>query len=261
MITKVKMMTPQGRYGYFGLAVLCTGSVMIAGGYVILCTAWYPENAGRWSRTAGVILIYLIWRILAAFRNYPGTIPEACFPGLANRFTIGRGLLICMLAGFLGSPPPEGHLAWIPVSLYGVSLILDGCDGFLARLRGETSAFGAFLDRDLDALGTLIAILLAVDYGRLPAWFVIAGMAYYVFNVGVWCIEKGGHPFNPLPESRQRRSASVLQSVFIVLSLLPGRIIGESDVPAVLVMIPILAGFVNDWRIVSGAPQRGPVSE
>lgn len=254
MITKVKIMNHQRRQRRSILTVFCIGSAAVTGGYALLYRVWNPENAGRWGLATTLLLFVLTGRILTAFRKDPGPLPETFFPGLANRLTILRGLLICVLAGFLGSPPPEGPMAWIPVSLYGCAMILDGYDGYLARLRNETTAFGAFLDRDLDALATLTAILLAVHYARLPSWFLIVGMAYYLFVLGEWWREKRGRPLHPLPESRQRRYAAVLQSVFIALSLLPDRITGESDFPAALVMIPVLAGFVRDWRIVSAPP-------
>ncbi|MEW6335681.1 MAG: CDP-alcohol phosphatidyltransferase family protein [Thermodesulfobacteriota bacterium] len=239
------------------MTALCAGSATIAGGYALLRMVWHPDHAGPWGRAAALMLIVLGWRVWIAFRKYPGGLPGTRFPGLANRFTFLRGLMICALAGFLGVQPPEGPLAWLPLSLYGSVLILDVFDGFLARLRNETSLFGAFLDRDMDALATLTAILLAVHYGRLPPWFVVAGIAYYVFILGQWWRQKRGRPLNPLPESKGRKYAAALQSAFIWLSLFPGGTIGESDIPAALVMIPVLAGFVRDWRAVSASSGPG----
>ena len=52
---------------------------------------------------------------------------------------------------------------------------------------------------------------------------------------------------HPLPASRYRRYAAVLQSVFIALSLMPVRVLPKSDMTAALVLIPVLAGFLRDW--------------
>jgi len=134
-------------------AVFFAGLLLIGGGYALLQSAWIPENAFRWTCAAVMALPVLIWRILIAFPKEPGKLPDAYFPGLANQLTIFRGLLICLLTGFLSLNPPEGFLAWIPDFLYSTALIMDGFDGYLARLRKETSAFGTFLDRDLDCLG------------------------------------------------------------------------------------------------------------
>jgi CDP-diacylglycerol--glycerol-3-phosphate 3-phosphatidyltransferase len=206
-------------------------------------------------------LLLLIWRILSAFPKEPGKLPDSYFPGLANQLTIFRGLLLCLLAGFLFLNPPEGFLAWIPGFLYSATLIIDGFDGYTARLRRETTAFGAFLDLDLDALGTLISVLLAVHYARLPDWCILTGMAYYLFAFGKWQRKKRGLPLHPLPASRYRRSVTVVMWVFIALALLPVTVLPKSDMMAALVMIPVLAGFLRDWRIVAGYDLRALSSE
>lgn len=242
-------------------AVFFAALLLIGGGDALLQSTWIPEKVCRWTCAAVLALLILIWRILIAFAKEPGKLPEAYFPGLANQLTIFRGLLICLLVGFLFLNPPEGFLAWIPGFLYSTALIMDGFDGYLARLCKETSAFGAFLDRDLDALGTLIGVLLAVHYTRLPDWYILAGMAYYLFACGEWWREKRGLPLRPLPASRYRRHVAVVQSVFIALALLPVSVLPKSDMTAALVMIPVLAGFLRDWRIVAGYDLRALSSE
>lgn len=242
-------------------AVFFAALFLIGGGSALLQSTWIPEKVCRWTCAAVLALLILIWRILIAFAKEPGKLPEAYFPGLANQLTIFRGLLICLLVGFLFLNPPEGFLAWIPGFLYSTALIMDGFDGYLARLCKETSAFGAFLDRDLDALGTLIGVLLAVHYTRLPDWYILAGMAYYLFACGEWWREKCGLPLRPLPASRYRRHVAVVQSVFIALALLPVSVLPKSDMTAALVMIPVLAGFLRDWRIVAGYDLRALSSE
>ena len=122
--------------------------------------------------------------------------------------------------------------------------------------RMETSAFGTFLDRDLDALGTLIGVLLAIHYARLPDWYILAGIAYYLFACEEWWREKRGRSLHPLPASRYRRHVAVVQSVFIALALLPVTVLPKSDITAALVMIPVLAGFLRDWWIVAGYDHR-----
>jgi CDP-diacylglycerol--glycerol-3-phosphate 3-phosphatidyltransferase len=258
---KVNAMYHPYRQHRYVAAVFFAGLLLISGGYALLQSAWIPENACRWTCNAVLALPILIWRIFIAFSKDPGKLPEACFPGLANQLTISRGLLICLLAGFLFLNSPGGFLAWIPGILYFTVLILDGLDGCLARFREETTAFGAFLDRDLDALGTLIGVLLAVQYARLPDWYILAGIAYYLFACGEWCRERRGLPIYPLPKSTYRRNVAAVQSVFIALALLPVTVLPKSDMTAALVMIPVLAGFLRDWRIVDGHALRALSSE
>ena len=240
------------------MTVFFAGLLLIGGGYVLLQGARLRENAGSWLGAALLTLPVVLWRIVLAFPKEPGELPQLFFPGLANRLTIFRGLILCILAGFLALNMPEGGLAWIPGLLFIAALILDGLDGYAARLRNETSSFGAFLDPDLDAMGTLIGTLIAIRYGRLPGWYVLAGMAYYVFVFGRWMRKRRGLPLCPLPDRNDRRLASVLQSVFISLALLPGLPLPMTGMPAALVMIPVLAGFIRDWRTVTGYTPSGP---
>ncbi len=248
------------QYRYIA-AVFFAGLLLISGGYTLLRSTWIPENACRWACAAVLALPVLIWRIRIAFAKEPEKLPEAFFPGLANQLTIFRGLFICLLAGFLFPKSPEGFSAWLPGFLYSTALIMDGFDGYLARFRKETSAFGTFLDRDLDALATLIGILLAIRYARLPDWYILAGTAYYLFACGEWWREKQGLLLHPLPASRYRRYVAVFQSVFIVLSLLPVTVLSKSDMMAALVMILVLAGFLRDWLIIDRYSLRALSSE
>ncbi len=248
---KVKAMANRTRQYRFITVLSCAGLLLIGTGWALLQRFSAAEDDSRWVLGAMLALALLVWRIRTAIAREPGKLPEACYPGLANQVTVFRGLLVSLLAGFLLADPPEGSAAWFPTILYSATLILDVLDGFLARLRRETSAFGAFLDRDLDAWGTLIGILLAVFYGRLPVWCIGTGMAYYLFAIGQWRRERRGLPLHPLPPSRYRRHVAAVQSLFIALALWPPALLPEYGWPAALVMIPVLAGFVRDWLTVS----------
>jgi CDP-diacylglycerol---glycerol-3-phosphate 3-phosphatidyltransferase len=257
---KVKAVAHRYRQYRYVAALSFAGLLLIGGASILLQGEWIPANIFRWGCAALLGLSLLIWRILAAFAKEPGNLPDACFPGVANQLTVARGLLISLLAGFLLLNAPTGFSAWIPGILYTTALIMDGFDGYLARLRNETSAFGAFLDRDLDALGTLIGILLAVRYGRLPDWYILAGMAYYLFVFGQWWRAKQGLPLHPLPASRYRRQVAIVQSLFIAVALLPVPPLPKSGVAAALVIIPVLAGFLRDWLGVAGYDLRSLAS-
>jgi phosphatidylglycerophosphate synthase len=236
----------------FASSVFCVGLLFLYAGYVLLQRMWITDHIIRWIFAGILTLFIIIWRILIAFLNEPQTLPDAHFPGLANYLTIFRGLLICGLTGFIFLTPPEVRLGWIPGSLYIAVLMMDCLDGYVARLRSETSIFGEFLDRDFDALGTLIGVILAAHYAKVPDWYVIVGVAYYVFTFGGWLRKKIGRPLYPLPASRYRRYISVLQSVFIATAILPLPKFPEVKLLAILLMVLVLASFLRDWRFITG---------
>ncbi len=95
-------------------------------------------------------------------------VPRAHALGLANLVTLLRsGLLVSCVAldSFHGALTALGAFA---------SLVLDGVDGWLARRRGTSSAFGAQLDVETDSL--LVATLaVAATLEGHGAWSLLAG--------------------------------------------------------------------------------------
>jgi phosphatidylglycerophosphate synthase len=76
---------------------------------------------------------------------------------------------------------PSSALAVVVVGL----LIFDGVDGYVARVRGEASAFGAAFDMETDAVGVMILSLLAWRAGVAGSWVLVAGLWRYVFAFAI----------------------------------------------------------------------------
>ncbi len=112
--------------------------------------------------------------------------------GAANAVTAARiGLLWLLL------PTASMHPAsFIALSL--LILVLDGLDGWLARRRGLSSEFGAFFDKESDALFLLLLCGIAAFQGPLPSWVLGAGLLRYGFVVLVFLL--------PTPKNRETRS-------------------------------------------------------
>jgi CDP-diacylglycerol--glycerol-3-phosphate 3-phosphatidyltransferase len=172
--------------------------------------------------------------------------------------TFGRGLLVACVAGFLPLPEPTGIHAWLPGSLYFLAVLADYGDGYLARLHNCASEFGAALDRNFDALTTLIGSLLGIHYGQLPLWYLSVGLAFYVFSIASWIAKKSGKKILSLSASLYRRLVGGSNALFIGLALtpaLPGRWL---VIPATIFTALILAGFFRDWLFISGAVGKMP---
>lgn len=74
---------------------------------------------------------------------------------------------------------------WV-VMLAVVVLIADGFDGWLARSRGTVSDFGAWLDKETDALYVLLLTILLAATERMAPWIVGVGLLRYLYFVAVW---------------------------------------------------------------------------
>jgi phosphatidylglycerophosphate synthase len=95
--------------------------------------------------------------------------------GAANAVTALRVGLLCSLP-YAASVGPT-----VLIGLSTLILATDGVDGWLARRTEQSSTFGAFFDKETDALFLLVLCGLAAFRGRLPLWILGAGLLRYGF--------------------------------------------------------------------------------
>jgi CDP-diacylglycerol--glycerol-3-phosphate 3-phosphatidyltransferase len=228
---------------------------MLGAGFFWLRSWWGLEYALHWLVLASGVWVYLIWRFwLALEQNHPPG-GERLLPtlGIANSLSIWRGFLMAFLAGFLFSPQPPGWGAWVPGLLYTFASLPDYLDGYLARVSGQVTRLGETLDLTVDSLGVLVSTLLAAQYGRVPAWFILTGLARYLFLGGLWLRERLGKPMYELPYSSRRRGFAALQVGFTFVILYPAFSPPGTHIAAACFGIPTLVSFTWDWLIASGA--------
>ena len=177
--------------------------------------------------------------------------------GGANRLTLIRGLLMGLVAGFLfsgplGQYPDAAAWAWWPGVLYLLAALLDGFDGYWARRYGSPTRLGQELDLHTDALGMLVACMVAVGTQRLPFYYLAAGMAFYVYRFGRWYRFRQGHCNRPTGPRTFARLVAGAQMGFVGIAMLPLFAYNVIQALAPLFLLPLLAGFVWDWLIVRG---------
>jgi CDP-diacylglycerol--glycerol-3-phosphate 3-phosphatidyltransferase len=174
--------------------------------------------------------------------------------GMATRLTLLRGWLISAVAGFIVAAAKSGWAAWMPGALYTAAALCDLVDGYVARRRNEVSVIGGKLDISMDALGLLVAPAAAVSLGRLPVWYLVVGLAYYLFHGGLRWRARRGRPSHPerMISSRYTRQFAGCQMGLVATALFP--VLGPpgTSITAALFMIPNLALFLRDWLVVTG---------
>lgn len=176
-------------------------------------------------------------------------------PGLGpgTWITIGRGVLISMLAGFLFIPWQENaFLRWAPGLIYLLAASADLADGYMARRTGQQTRLGEMLDREIDALGLLVAPLVAIWSGRLPVFYLAVSAAYYLFLLGRWLRQALGLLVLELRPRPGARLAAGLQMGFVAFALLPIFPPSVLQLAAFIFMTPFLVGFLHDWLTVCG---------
>ncbi len=239
-------------------------SLAILAGLFLACSAlllqreWQPEMAWRWLMLACLPTAYLLgvlWRGLAlnSRPGEPALLPEL---GPGNGLTFIRGMLTAGLAGFLFLPLPPGWLAWLPGLLYTTAATADLFDGYLARRFNHVTRLGEMLDMSLDGMGVLIGAILLVQYDKVPVFYLMVGLARYVFVAGIWLRRRLGKPVYELAPSPLRRPFAGAQMGFIGVALFPFFTPPGTALVAACFALPFLIGFFQDWLAVSGVIRR-----
>ena len=237
---------------------------ILSGGFLIFKIHWQNLHGlqGIFQATIITTYILILLRIGMPLNYHPRQQVLHSNLGFGTWITITRAMLIAILAGYLFQPWPHSRifpdrLSWSPGILYLAASFLDYLDGRVARAHQHETRLGAFLDINFDALGLLIAPLLAVWYGQLPVVYLSVGAAYYLFVFGIWLRKKFSMP---VFEIKARRSAKIIagfQMGFVGIALLPVISPPITTVAAYIFMIPLLAGFAKDWMIAGGYTNLG----
>jgi CDP-diacylglycerol---glycerol-3-phosphate 3-phosphatidyltransferase len=217
-------------------------------------TPWGASHAARWAGQTAVLAL-LVWLILGRYLPHNRREGEtAVLPtlGWGNGLTIGRGLLLAMLGGFIFLPWPLGPLGWLPVILYTAADLCDAFDGFAARRTHHQTELGSILDTEYDGLGVLLVVGLAIWYGQLPWWYAALAAARYLFVAGLAWRAWRGLPVYPLGPSQYRRLTAGFQMGFLTVALWPVFRPPAVWVAGAVFLAPTLILFGRDWLVVSG---------
>jgi CDP-diacylglycerol--glycerol-3-phosphate 3-phosphatidyltransferase len=243
--------------------IYCSCSLL--GAFLILNDDWQNRHGLQGMVQAAIITAYvlILLRIGMPLNYHPRKKVLHSNLGYGTWITITRAMLIAMVAGYLFQPWPQsrlfpGRLSWTPGTLYLTASLLDYLDGRVARAGRSETRLGAFLDINIDALGLLIAPLLAVWYGQLPGAYLSVGAAYYLLVFGIWLRKKYSKPVFEIKPRRSARIIAGFQMGFVGIALLPVISPPITTVAAYILMIPLLAGFAKDWMIAVGYTNYGP---
>lgn len=122
---------------------------------------------------------------------------------LANKLTIFRMILVPVimlipiidrLCGIPGTFLGISTAFWIMNIVFIIASITDKLDGHIARSRNEVTTFGKFLDPLADKILVISALIILVEYGKIPSWIPIIVLAreFIVSGYRLIAVEKGG---------------------------------------------------------------------
>lgn len=173
--------------------------------------------------------------------------------GDANRTTLGRGVLVALVAGALVLPEPEPAARWLFAALAVAALALDGVDGWLARRHGTASDYGARFDMGLDTLFTLALALLLWRWDEVGLWALLAGLLRYLFVAAGWLWPALAAP---LPFSRRRRFVCALSVGVLAAAISPVVAPPATGIAVGVALVLLLFSFAVDtvWLVRRAGP-------
>jgi phosphatidylglycerophosphate synthase len=161
------------------------------------------------------LVVTLAWRGLARHDHHTF--------GMANTVTLMRAAGTSLLAGLIPvashlALPAMGHWLWMATLLVVLLIILDGVDGYLARVTCLASPFGARFDMEIDALLALVISMVLWRTGEVGLWILGLGIMRYAFVfASIWFVPLRGQLF----PSFRRKSVCVIQLVALCAILSP----------------------------------------
>lgn len=218
----------------------------------------YDSTIESWAVVVGasstwLVLVICLTRLRREYSPPPSEGARLAALTWATWVTIGRGFLVSVVAGFALGPTPSARARWIPGALYALAALADRVDGALARRTKTTTALGAKLDVMTDAVGLFIAPIVGVRWGRLPPWYLALALAYPAFRLALRLRRARGLPVyleRLRLDPRARFFAGVQMTVVAtaLLGVLPRPLVWTA---ATLAMLPTLALFAGEWRLVT----------
>jgi len=219
------------------------------------------QGALPWAVASGLAITWLLVRLWFLLR----TPSPAGGDGLRSRFglptwvTLGRGYAAALLAGWVIHPAPSLPGSWLAVALFLIAALGDILDGWLARKLGQVTELGRRLDGIVDALAMVVGVLVAVRWGRLPAGFLLLGMAPYLFALFLRHHRRRGTLLHPLPYRRSRRLVGAAFFAWVAFALSPVPAPEGASVGHGLVAVLVAGSFLLDGRVIlRGASPWGP---
>ena len=101
---------------------------------------------------------------------------------LPNKLTVFRMILvpIFIIIGYIGIPGELLGIAntfWVMNLIFIIASITDKLDGSIARKQNLVTTFGKFLDPIADKILVISALVMLVEFGKIPAWIPIIVIA------------------------------------------------------------------------------------
>ena len=156
-----------------------------------------------------------------------------------NKLTILRIILIPIFV-VLYYINFDGWFYW-SAAIFIIAAITDTIDGQLARRTGQVTDFGKFADDIADKLLVMSALLILMEWGKIPAWLsiILLGREFIISGFRLVAAGKG----NVIAAGIAGKIKTVTQLVAISIMLLDDPIEKWTGIPVGLILLYISAAL------------------
>lgn len=140
---------------------------------------------------------------------------------------------------------------WAALIIFAVASLTDFVDGYIARHYNQVSDFGKFLDPLADKLLVTAAMLIFVQWGRMPAWSVMVVLAREFAVSGLRMVAATGGKVLAAGWSGKVKTFSTMVGLCVMMAVSIGWI--DWTVTAVIVVTTLYSGieyFVQNWNVI-----------
>lgn len=188
---------------------------------------------------------------------------------LPNKLTIFRIILVPVMV-IISLLNIQGTFLNIPITYWLINLIFivasftDHLDGKIARKNNIVTTFGKFADPLADKILVLSAMLILVEFNKIPAWIPIIVLAreFVVSGYRLIAVEKGGQV---IAANIWGKLKTVTQMFAIILSFIDinafaafikGGLTGYNLIINILsslfMLISVIATIFSGWSYIKG---------
>ena len=140
---------------------------------------------------------------------------------------------------------------WAALIIFAVASLTDFVDGYIARHYNQVSDFGKFLDPLADKLLVTAAMLIFVQWNRMPAWAVMIVLAREFAVSGLRMVAATGGKVLAAGWSGKVKTFSTMVGLCVMMAFSIGWI--DWAVTAVIVATTLYSGieyFVQNWNVI-----------
>ena len=164
----------------------------------------------------------------------------------ASKITLARVALIpvfmaVMLLGY----------NWAALIIFAIASLTDFVDGYIARHYNQVSDFGKFLDPLADKLLVFAAMLIFVQWGRMPAWAIMIVLTREFAVSGLRMVAASGGKVLAAGWSGKVKTFSTM--VGLCLMMVINLLWLDWVVIVVIVVTTLYSGieyFVQNWNVI-----------